>query len=55
MAYADDLKTVSGTHAGLQNINVVKRHSELWRWTANVTKSHTQVSNPGGTVLTMSL
>jgi hypothetical protein len=38
MAYADDLKTVSGTHAGLQNINVVKRHSELWRWTANVTR-----------------
>jgi hypothetical protein len=38
MAYADDLK-VSGTHAGLQRIiDLVKNHSERWRWTANVTK-----------------
>jgi hypothetical protein len=46
MAYADDLKTVSGTRGPSEHHHEVKRHSELWRWTANVTKSHTQVSNP---------
>jgi hypothetical protein len=40
MAYADDLKTVSGTHAGLQNIINKSNATDLWRWTARYQESH---------------
>jgi Reverse transcriptase (RNA-dependent DNA polymerase) len=47
--YADDMVGLSGTQQGLQRIiNRVQRHSIFWRWTANTSKSHVLVFNPGG-------
>jgi hypothetical protein len=40
MAYADDLKTVSGTHAGLQNIINKSNDTDLWRLAARYQESH---------------
>jgi hypothetical protein len=47
MAYADDLKTVSGTGLPADIIDVVKRPSDLWL-DGERYQSHTQVSKPGG-------
>ena len=38
--YADDLKTLSATAAGLHRIiDVVRQHSRKWGWTLNFKKS----------------
>ena len=49
-SYADDLAALSGTPRGLQRIiDSIYRHSLLWNWVPNTTKSHVVIFNPSGT------